>query len=226
MTVNHKPRVLIIGGHGKVAQLAAPKLREADADVTSLIRNPEQQADIEKMGATPYLADVTQLTVEDWAQLETQFDAVVWSAGNGGRGGEQVTIDVDQDAALASIHGLEQLRDQGAKVPRYVMVSYKGATQAQFDPDHDLYTYSLAKKVVDDYLNSTDLDYVILGPAVLTDEPAAGIELVADQPATSTDEHTSRELVAAVIAEVVTREQTPHSPVSFVDGEGALSEIT
>lgn len=77
MTVNHKPRVLIIGGHGKVAQLAAPKLREADADVTSLIRNPEQQADIEKMGATPYLADVTQLTVEDWAQLETQFDAVV-----------------------------------------------------------------------------------------------------------------------------------------------------
>ncbi|TFI50643.1 NAD-dependent dehydratase, partial [Micrococcus endophyticus] len=40
-------RTVIIGGHGKVALLAAPLLAEAGHDVTSIIRNPEHAAEVE-----------------------------------------------------------------------------------------------------------------------------------------------------------------------------------
>ncbi|RAF02050.1 NAD-dependent dehydratase, partial [Burkholderia multivorans] len=40
-------RVVILGGHGKVALLAAPKLTAAGFAVDSVIRNPDQAADVE-----------------------------------------------------------------------------------------------------------------------------------------------------------------------------------
>ena len=46
-----KKKVLYIGGHGKVGLLAAPKLAEAGHEVHSLIRNPDQKADIEQANA-------------------------------------------------------------------------------------------------------------------------------------------------------------------------------
>lgn len=53
-----KKKILYIGGHGKVGLLTAPKLVEAGHEVHSLIRNPEQKAEIEKLGATPVMADI------------------------------------------------------------------------------------------------------------------------------------------------------------------------
>ena len=46
-------RVLIIGGHGKIARLLLPLLTERGDAVTAAIRNPEHAADIEAEGATP-----------------------------------------------------------------------------------------------------------------------------------------------------------------------------
>ena len=39
-------RIVMIGGHGKVALLAAPLLVEAGHEVISLIRNPDQADDV------------------------------------------------------------------------------------------------------------------------------------------------------------------------------------
>lgn len=62
-------KVLYIGGHGKVGLLAAPKLVDANLTVHSLIRNPDQVSDIEALGATAVVRDLTELSVEDWAEL-------------------------------------------------------------------------------------------------------------------------------------------------------------
>ena len=45
-------RTVIIGGHGKVALLAAPLLAEAGHDVVSLIRNPDHAEDEEYLAPT------------------------------------------------------------------------------------------------------------------------------------------------------------------------------
>ena len=46
-------RIVMIGGHGKVALLASTLLVDAGHEVVSLIRNPEHSADVAATGATP-----------------------------------------------------------------------------------------------------------------------------------------------------------------------------
>ena len=225
-TTTARKNVLYIGGHGKVGLLAAPKLVAAGHTVHSLIRNPDQAADIEALGATPVLRGLTEISVEDWAELLAQYDVAVWGAGNGGRAGAEVTWAVDRDAALASIAGLEKLAAEGKRAPAYVMISYVGATENTTDPsDESWYAYVESKKAVDKKLNSTDLNYLILGPAALTEEPAGGITVLDNDAERASRMTTSRELVADVVTEVVSRAHFPASPLEFIDGEGSVKDI-
>ena len=52
-------RIVMIGGHGKVALLAAPLLVEAGHEVVSLIRNPDQADDVVAVGGRPALPAIT-----------------------------------------------------------------------------------------------------------------------------------------------------------------------
>ncbi|WP_293951797.1 NAD(P)H-binding protein [uncultured Corynebacterium sp.] len=215
--------ILLIGGHGKVGLLATPLLVDAALNVTSLFRNPDHQPEIEGLGATPLLQDVTTLTVEQWAELLSPFDTVIWSAGNGGKAGPEVTYAVDRDAAIASIDGAVSLGD---KAPRYIMVSYIGATKHNVDPSDSFYAYADSKKAADEHLATTDLDYLILRPAALTMDEVNGIAVIEDDPAATWDRNTSRHLVAEVIAEFAARESFPDNRVlPFVDGDDKISEI-
>ena len=94
--------IAIIGGHGKVALHLARILTEGSHTVGSLIRNPQQRADITAVGSTPVIADVENLTTEQIAQVLVGYDAVVWSAGAGGGSAER-TYAVDRDAAIRSM---------------------------------------------------------------------------------------------------------------------------
>lgn len=218
------PRALIIGGHGKVALLAAPKLGDRGFEVTSVIRDPAQSSDIEATGAAPLVLDITQVTPEEWDTLLAGFDVVVWSAGAGG-GAPARTYAVDRDAALAVIDSLERLRDAGT-APRYINVSYLGATHHSVPEEDSFFPYADAKKTVDDRLNvTTGLDYVILGPSALTLEPAVGYATPTENLPRE-DSHTSRELVADVITEFAGRDSLPADrTVEFVDGYLPVSEI-
>ena len=220
-----KKKILYIGGHGKVGLLAAPKLVEAGHEVHSLIRNPEQKADIEKLGATPVVADITEQTVGQWAELFADYDAVVWGAGNGGRGGADLTWAVDRDGALATLDAMDKLEQEGKKLPAYLMISYVGSQQATTDPaDEKWYAYVESKKEVDNRLVKADYPHLILKPAMLTEEPAQGLELIEDKMLQESMT-SSRELVADVIVEALGRESLPESPVAFVDGKDPVSSI-
>ena len=215
---------LIIGGHGKVALLAAPKLIDRGFAVTSLIRKPEQSEDIEALGATPLVLDLTQLTPDEWDALLVRFDVVIWSAGAGG-GAPGRTYAVDRDAALAVIDSLERLRDAG-KTPRFINVSYLGATHHLVPESDSFFPYADAKKTVDDRLNSTEgLEYLILGPSALTLEPAVGYA-IPTPGLPREDSHTSRELVAEIITVFADRRSLPRErTVEFVDGYLPAGEI-
>jgi uncharacterized protein YbjT (DUF2867 family) len=223
--------ILIIGGHGKVGLLAAPKLVDAGFSVTSLVRDPDQVRDIESLGARALVQDVTRVTPAGWDEILGRFDVVVWTAGNGGRGGPEVTYAVDRDAALAVIDSLERLRDARATgtagtVPRYLNVSYAGARNHTVPRDDSFFPYADAKKTVDDRLvGTTGLDYVILGPATLTDEPSDGAAAYTPDLDRS-QAHTSRELVADVIVEFARRGTLPDDrTVEFVDGSTPVTEL-
>src|SRR6478752_6577751 len=77
-------RILIFGGHGKVALLLEPLLAAHGHTVTAVIRNAAHEAEVAATGAQPLVADIETL---DLGQLENVIagnDVVVWSAGAGG----------------------------------------------------------------------------------------------------------------------------------------------
>ncbi|MBN9189624.1 MAG: NAD(P)H-binding protein, partial [Microbacterium sp.] len=137
-------RVLLFGGHGKVALLLEPLLAARGDAVTAVIRNPAQEPDVAATGATPVVFDVEAFDVDHLADLIGGNDVVVWSAGAGG-GSPERTYAVDRDAAIRSMDAAVE-----AGVRRYVMVSYFGAGPDHGIPEDDsFFAYAEAKAAAD-----------------------------------------------------------------------------
>ena len=186
--------IALIGGHGKVALLAAPLLVEAGHTVHSVIRNPEHSAEVEATGAHAVLADIETLDAAGWDELLRGKDAVVWSAGAGG-GDPRRTRAVDQEAAIASMDAAQRV---GAV--RYVMISYFGASLDHGVPeDEPFHAYAEAKAQADAHLRGTQLSWTILGPSGLTlEEPTGRIDLGAAEAGSVSRGNVARTIVAAL----------------------------
>ena len=208
-------RIVIIGGHGKIALLLAPLLVEEGHSVTSLIRNPAHAAEVQAAGATPVVADVEQLDVAGIAEVITGHDAVVWSAGAGG-GDPARTRAVDQDAAIRSMDAAVQ-----AGVHRYVMVSYCGAgTDHGVDPGTPFFAYAEAKAAADEHLRAAELDWTVLGPSGLTLDPPTGSIAVGREGSGKV----SRANVARVIAATLRANATSRRTIEFHDGSTPIDD--
>lgn len=208
-------RILVFGGHGKIALLTHPLLVERGHEVTAVIRNPNHAAEVAAAGAVPLLADVEQLDTEAIAALIAGHDAVVWSAGAGG-GDAARTRAVDRDAAIRSMRAAEQ-----AGVRRFVMVSYfRSSPEHGVDPEHSFFTYAEAKAAADAELRASSLDWTVLGPSTLTLEPASGrIDAAAAESG-----RVSRGNVALAIAETLANPATVHRTIRFNDGDTPVAE--
>jgi nucleoside-diphosphate-sugar epimerase len=215
------PRITIIGGHGKVALQLARILSDEGHTVTSLIRNPDHAADVTASGAAPVILDVEQSTTAEIAAALGGSDAVVWSAGAGG-GNPARTYAVDRDAAIRSMDAAAQ-----AGIKRYVMVSYFGAGPGHGIPeDHSFFPYADAKAAADEYLRGTTLDWTILGPGTLTNDPATGL-IDVDPADPSTGTGTSRANTALVAAAVLELPETIRRTIRFRDGASeAVAALT
>lgn len=209
-------RVVIFGGHGKVALLLSPILSERGDQVTSVFRNPDHSEEVAVTGAVPVVADIEQLDTDALAELVAGHDAVVFSAGAGG-GNPARTYAVDRDAAIRVIDAAGQ-----AGVRRFVMVSYFGAGPGHGVPEDDaFFPYAQAKAAADAHLRASDLDWTVLGPSRLTLEPATG--RIETGPAT--DKGTvSRANVAQVIAACLVEPSTSRRTIEFNDGETPILE--
>jgi uncharacterized protein YbjT (DUF2867 family) len=208
-------RVLIIGGHGKIALRLAPLLVERGDEVTSVFRNPDHQEEVAATGATPLVADVELLDTEGIADLVRGQDAVVWSAGAGG-GNPTRTYAVDRDAAIRSMDAAK-----AAGVARYVMVSYLGAGPDHGVPeDNSFFAYAEAKTAADEHLRGSGLDYTILQPGPLTlDEPTGLVEVA--EPG---DGRVARADVAGVIAAALADDSTVGRTIAFGNGSTPIAE--
>ncbi|AMT93626.1 NAD-dependent dehydratase [Brevibacterium linens] len=220
-------RVVVLGGHGKIALLAAPKLKAAGFAVDSVIRNPDQSSDVEAAGANPVVLDIETADTQALADLFAGAQAVVFSAGAGG-GSPERTKAVDLEAAKRSIDAAEQ-----AGVKRFVMVSYASVSvdSDRVDPESSFYPYVQAKSGADEHLRASSLDFTILGPGGLTLEPSSGKVLIADAAGdldgqTPADDVrvTSRDLVADVITHVLAESAAVRETVNFYDGQTPIAE--
>lgn len=208
-------RIIVFGGHGKVAMLTHPLLVDAGHQVTAVVRNPDHVDEVGATGATPLVADVEQLDVSAIGELVRAHDAVVFAAGAGG-GDPDRTYAVDRDAAIRTIDAAV-----GEGVPRYVMVSYLGAGPDHGVPEGDpFYAYAEAKAAADTHLRDSDLVWTVLGPSALTtEEPTGRIQVGAERG------EVSRGNVAQVLGAVLADEGVAaRRTVEFVDGDTPIEQ--
>lgn len=208
-------KIMIIGGHGKVALLAAPMLVAGGHTVTSVIRKEDQSADIKETGALALLSDVEQLDAEATRELVRGNDAIIFAAGAGG-GNRDRTYAVDRDAA---IRAMDAAVAEG--VDRFVMVSYVGAGRDDVPEDNPFHPYADAKAQADEYLRGTSLNWTILGPGQLTLEEGSGRIEYGDHVLQG---ETSRANVAELAVGAVGRTDLGGVTINFRDGNVAIWE--
>lgn len=208
-------RILIIGGHGKIALLLAPLLAARGDEVTSVVRNPDHADDVRASGASPLVLDVAAADTKSLSDAFAGYDAVVWSAGAGG-GDATRTYAVDRDAAIRAMDAAEV-----AGTSRFVMVSWIGSSPEHgIDPSDSFFPYADAKLAADEHLRRSSLEWTVLGPGTLTSDEATG--RITTEP-TGRGE-VSRADVAAVIAATLADPVTVRRTFRFGAGDTPIAE--
>ncbi|MCX5554532.1 NAD(P)H-binding protein [Streptomyces sp. NBC_00038] len=210
-------RIVIAGGHGQIALLLEQHLTSAGHTAVGLIRRPEQVPDVTATGAEVVVLDLESVDLDAVAQVLEGADAAVFAAGAGPNSGVLRKDTVDRGASVLLADAAERVG-----VRRFLQISGMGVDTppAQFS-DGDWPAYFSAKAAAEDDLRSRDLDWVILRPGGLTDEPGVGRVTLTDKV---TDlGFVPRADVAAVIAALLTSDVS-HRTLELVSGDTPIGQ--
>lgn len=206
--------ILVAGGHGKIALRLLGLLAAQGHTARGLIRSPAQAADLTAVGAVPVLGDLEHDDTLD--AYVRGADAVVFAAGAGPGSGpaRKRTVDLGGAVKLA-----DAARAVGVR--RYVMISSIGADRPDA-ADESMRAYLRAKADADDYVRASGLDYTIVRPGSLTDDPGTGrvtvsVELGNRGPVPRDD-------VATVLAEVLTGKAAIDATFELFAGDTPIPE--
>jgi uncharacterized protein YbjT (DUF2867 family) len=206
-------RVVIAGGHGKIALLLERLLAERGDQAVGLIRNPAHVADVRNAGAEAIVCDLEAASVDDVTMLMSGADAVVFAAGAGPGSGAPRKDSVDRAASVLMAEAAER-----AGVRRFVQVSSMGAGQPPAPGRGEVWAaYITAKTAAEADLSARDLDWTILRPGGLTDAPATGRIRLAPPPIPAGT--VPRADVAMVIAALLDNTGTRHQTLELVSGD-------
>jgi uncharacterized protein YbjT (DUF2867 family) len=207
-------RVVIAGGHGKIALLLERLLAGRGDQAVGLIRNPAHADDVRQAGAEAVVCDLEAASAGDVAALLSGADAVVFAAGAGPGSGAPRKDSVDRAASVLMADAAER-----AGVRRFVQVSSMGAGQPpQPGRDEVWAAYITAKTAAEDDLRGRDLDWTIVRPGGLTDDPGTGLIRLAAPPVPAG--RIPRADVAAVIVALLDEPGTRHQTLELVSGDG------
>ena len=209
-------RTVIAGGHGKIALLTERLLSTAGHEVVGLVRSADQAGDLAVAGAQAEVLDLEHADVEQVAAVLAGADAVVFAAGSGPGSGAARKLTMDRDGAVLLADAAER-----AGVRRYVLVSSLDADS--FDPDSDdvFQIYQRAKSEADADVRRRDLDWTVVRPGGLLDDPGTGRVRVA----TSTGRGSiPRADVAAVLAELLEHGLAVRVQFGLVSGETPIPD--
>ncbi len=208
-------RVVIAGGHGQIAQQLERLLSVAGHEPVGLVRDPQHAADLAVVGATAEVVDLESSSPQELADVLGGADAVVFAAGAGPGSNAARKDSVDRAGAVLLADAAEL-----AGVRRYLMVSAMGTEQADPGSEDVFQVYLRAKAAADADLMARDLDWVVLRPGRLTDDPGTGLVRLAPglEPGS-----VPRADVAAVLAELLGQPTVTRTRVDLVAGPDPVS---
>jgi nucleoside-diphosphate-sugar epimerase len=209
-------RVVIAGGHGKIALTLERLLAEAGHEPVAIIRNPDHRDDVDATGAVAVVLDLEEASVEELGQVLKNADAAVFAAGAGPGSSAARKFTVDRDAAILLADAAE-----AAGVPRLVVIS--AIDTDRFDPTSDdvFQLYLRAKSEADASVRTRDLDWTIVRPGGLTNDPGTGR---VDAAPTVARGSIPRADVAATIAALLESGAASRMQFELVSGDDTIDE--
>jgi uncharacterized protein YbjT (DUF2867 family) len=206
--------VLVVGGHGKIAMRLLRLLAAGGHRARGLIRKPEQVADLQAIGAVAVPGDLeAEPSLEPYVE---GADAVVFAAGAGPGSGPERKRTVDLGGAVKLTDAAVALG-----VRRYLMISSIGADRPE-GATTTMRPYLNAKAEADRYLMASGLDYTIVRPGRLTDDPGTGrVRLSTDLGGRAP---VPRDDVAAVLAELLEAPNTIGVVAELFTGDAPIAE--
>lgn len=206
-------RVVVAGGHGQIGQRLLRLLAERGHQAVGLVRNPDHVPDLVALGAEAVVADL-EADADVTAAIEGA-DAVVFAAGAGPGSGAARKRTMDLGGALKLIDAAKV-----AGVSRYLMVSAMGTS----DPaaGGPMQPYLEAKAEADTALRDSGLDWTILKPGGLTNDPGTGRVALAER--LGRRGQVPRDDVAAVLAAAIAEPATVGHELELLAGDTPIPE--
>jgi uncharacterized protein YbjT (DUF2867 family) len=210
--------IVIAGGHGKIARRLERLLAGRGDQVAGIIRRPGQAGALLDAGAEPVICDLESAGVEEVTRHLRDADAAVFAAGAGPGSGAARKETVDRAAAVLFADAAER-----AGVRRFLMVS-SISVDAEPEPGTDpvFAAYVRAKGAADAELRTrSGLDWTILRPGRLTDDPGTGRVRLAKSTGRAA---VTRDDVAAVLVALLDEPRTAGLTLELVGGETPIPE--
>lgn len=205
--------VLVIGANGKVGKHIVHKLKDSAHTPVAMVRDPDQVPQFEQEGVKTVLGDLER----GFEQAYYGIDAVIFAAGSGPDTGADKTILVDQEGAIKAVDHAKHFGIQ-----RFVMLSSMAADRPEIGPDgfrHYLY----AKHRADEYLKASGLNYTIVRPGILTNQPGTGkVDL---QEHIHDFGEIPREDVAETLAYLLSVPRAENRSFDLISGQQQLEEV-
>ncbi|MFE4812466.1 SDR family oxidoreductase [Peribacillus simplex] len=208
-------KVFVVGANGQIGKYLVDLLKNSpEHSVRAMVRKEEQSRYLEKNGIESVVVSLTG-SVEEITNAAKGCDAIVFTAGSGGSTGADQTLLIDLDGAVKTIEAAENLG-----INRFIMVSAFQANNRE-NWNEAIKPYYVAKHYADRALLQSDLNYSIIRPGGLVNEPGTGKVAAAEELERGS---IAREDVARTIFASLTEENTYKRSYDLISGDTAIAE--
>ncbi|MDF2785311.1 MAG: NAD-dependent dehydratase [Pantoea eucrina] len=208
--------VFIVGGAGNIGRQLGQQLSQDGVTARALCRTAEQEASLQQQGIQTVRGDLVALDEQQLTGLMQGCGLVVFTAGAGGKGGEEMTNAVDGEGLIKSVAAAQR-----AGIKRFILVSAFPEAGRGRQLSDTFENYMRVKKQADVILAASALDWVIVRPGTLTDEPATGRISAGPAIAYGT---IGRADVAATLAALVHQPAVSRVIIELTAGERPVTE--
>ncbi|MDT9025831.1 SDR family oxidoreductase [Rossellomorea yichunensis] len=207
--------VAVVGANGQIGKQVIGLLKESSEHTPrAIVRKEEQARAFEQDGVQSSLVDL-EGTVDEITHGLKGADAVVFTAGSGGKTGADKTLLIDLDGAVKTMEAAKQ-----AGIDRFIMVSALQAHNRE-NWNESLKPYYVAKHFADRALEQSGLTYTIIRPGGLLKEAGKGKVTAGENLSRET---IPREDVAATIVASLDEERTFNKGFDLITGNDGIEE--
>ena len=209
-------QVVVAGANGLTGRIVLRMLAEAGHQPVAMIRDFAQREELEALGAECRIGDLEKPV----GYAVRGCRGAIFAAGSGSKTGPEKTIDVDQHGAMAFVDTCVRMNAR-----RFVMLSSVAVDAPERGPE-SLHHYFRAKAIADRHLQASGLNYTIVRPGFLTNEPGSGAIATGDDLGSLAKEthSVSRENVARVLVDCLAHDNTIERTFEMIDGETPLAD--